>query len=310
MTEKIDSNPFHFIYGLEYYLKWKYSADDYRVKTIEKHKKWFIHNNFFRLKDLLEIELDRGRIDKSTQFLKILLNQFIDYKVDTRKHLEYICHTIDDDLLKELSKFSLLHKDQNVNDFLSVGQIESKIWLIEVLQKIPSLHYNKIAIYGCWFGFLVPFLIEILGSSLIRGFDIDVNSYYRSDQYLYQYVTNNWQYKAVLQDVNEIYVNNYNELNYTTQNLDNLDIQEINKFDLIINTSSEHMSDKWIQNFKKDQIILIQTNNMNHLTEHVNCCESLDHAVGKYSKYGEIIWAGSKTMITDYERYMIILKKV
>lgn len=307
MTEDVSNNPFHFIYGLEYYLKWKYSADDYRVKTIEKHKKWFIHNNFFRLKDLLEIELDRGRIDKSTQFLKILLNQFIDYKVDTRKHLQYICHTIDDKFLKDLSIFSLYHKDQNVNDFLSVGQVESKIWLIEVLQKFSYLNFTKIAIYGCWYGFLVPFFIEILKTKFIRGFDIDVNSYYRSEQYLAQYVSNNWQYKAVLQDVNEIHVNN-NELCYTTRNIDNLDIQEINKFDLIVNTSSEHMSDQWITNFKKDQIILIQTNNMNHLEEHINCCESLDYAIEKYSKYGEIIWAGSKTMVTDYERYMIILK--
>ena len=237
-----------------------------------------------------------------------MLNQFIDYKVDTRKHLQYICHTIDDKFLKDLSIFSLYHKDQNVNDFLSIGQVESKIWLIEVLQKFSYLNFTKIAIYGCWYGFLVPFFIEILQTEFIRGFDIDVNSYYRSEQYLAQYVSNNWQYKAVLQDVNEIYVNNNNELCYTTRNLDNLDIQEINKFNLIVNTSSEHMSDKWIQNLKKEQIILVQTNNMNHLKEHINCCTSLDHAIEKYSKYGEIIWSGSKTMVTDYERYMIIFK--
>lgn len=306
--KQVTDNKFHFIYGLEYYLKWKYGKNDYRFDVIQKHKNWFLHTNYYCLYDLINIEINRGRLDKTDNFLKLLLNKKLNYNVDTRKLLEYICYTIDDEFLRELSIFSISFNNINVNDFLSKGQVESKTWIIDVLKNEVNLNINNIAIYGCWYGFLAGLLFKEIATDLIRGFDINTKTTYRADVFLQNYVNKNWKFKAIFSDVNELFVDSKNQVHYSCHNAFQENILEIKEFSLIINTSAEHMSDQWIKNFQKDQTILIQTNNMNHLEEHINCCESLDHAIEKYSKYGEIIWAGSKTMVTDYERYMIILK--
>jgi len=301
---------FHYIYGLRYYLNWKYGADDYRLDVIKNHKEWFIEKNWYSFLELLKTEIKRGYVKKSDNFLKILLNQEVEYEVDTRKHLEYISHTIDDEFIKSLSKFSLTFKGVNINDFLSVGQVESKIWLLETLQSLELMSkLRHIAIFGCWYNFLASFLFTIQNVQLIRGFDIDAKTCYKADVNLQNYVNNNWQYKSVAQNINDIVVKpDTTEIKYYIRNQQNEKIEENTNFDLIINTSSEHMSDDWILKLPSKQLILIQTNNMFDLPEHINCCENLDEAIKKYSAYGNIVWYGEKTMVTDYNRFMLIIE--
>ena len=300
----------HFIYGIEEYLNWKYDSDDYRNKNIALHKNWFLHDDYYALQKLLLIEIKRGYFDLSEDFVKIIFHKVNNATyLNTRRVFRYICHTIQDSYLQDISKFTIQFSKIDFNDFLSRGQIESKIWLIDTIKMLfKDNNLGNVAVLGCWYNFLGALLFDLFDVKKIRGFDIDPTVTYFSDMLLEKYVHQDWKYKCVNLNVEDLQFKD-GMLKYHVTSLSNKIIKEITNFDIFINTSSEHMSDKWIKSIPKDKIIILQTNNMNSLEEHINCCESLDHAVEKYSKYGKIIWAGSKVMITDYERYMIFLKR-
>lgn len=300
----------HFIYGIEEYLNWKYDSDDYRNKNIALHKNWFLHDDLYALQKLLLIEIKRGYFDLSEDFIKILFHKVNKATyLNTRKVFRYICHTIQDTYLQDISKFAIRFKAIDLNDFFSRGQIESKIWLIDTLRMVfKDNNLGNVAILGCWYNFLGALLLELFDVKKIRGFDIDPTTVYFSDMLLEEYVKQDWKYKCVCLDVNNLVFKN-DMMKYHVRNLSNELIKEVTNFELFINTSSEHMDDTWIELIPKGKVIILQTNNMTGLEEHINCCESLDYAIEKYSKYGEILWAGSKVMVTDYERYMIFLRR-
>ena len=308
--ERVANNKFHFIYGLEQYINWKYGKNNDRCTILQFFKKWYCNKDYYALRNLIIEEVKRGYTEQSKEFINNLLFNFLDHKIYTRLQLKHIAHTLNDPFCSSLAKFAIFFPDINLDNYLSKGQIESKIWLLDTLQSHEFFtNVEKIAIFGCWYNFLGSFLLEEYHLDMIRGFDIDADACYKADINLEKYVNNNWNYKSCILDVNNIEViKKSNIVRYWIQNAHGSDILEETIFDLIINTSCEHMLDTWLTKLGQGQKVLLQTNNMKHLEEHINCCESLDHAIEKYGKYGEIIWAGSKTMVTDYERYMIILK--
>jgi len=174
------------------------------------------------------------------------------------------------------------------SDSFSHGQIVSKLWLCQQLE--PFLHDVKnIAILGCWYNIL-GFMLKVRGYDFnITGYDIDSTALVVSDR-----VCDTWcldgSIKHLVADVNEI-------------NLDD--------FDLVINTSSEHMSSQWFDRIRSGAIVCVQSSDIDDPKWPWLVCNPSDSLKTFCNRYqlSQQLFVGSKSFdygYLVYDRFMII----
>ena len=113
-----------------------------------------------------------------------------------------------------------------------------------------------------------------------------------------------------MQDVSQLIpLGSSGKIKYSIINDFNQKISETKKFDIIINTSAEHMDNKWFENLRKDQIVCVQTNNMHDIEGHINTFSSYEEAKEHYRNLGQILWAGKQLLMGSDERYMFMLRR-
>jgi hypothetical protein len=176
-------------------------------------------------------------------------------------------------------------------DAFSSGQVGSKIWLCEELEKLKWTS-NLTYIYGGWYG-VTAFLLLSRGKfkvKKIRSLDLDPSCQPVADMINENWVIDDWKFKAFTQDCNSF---------------------EGQYGDLIINTSTEHFdSMEWFNRLPKDTRVVLQGNNMPH-DDHVVHNETLDDFIDQFS-LSSVEFAGTKEFIYPtwkFSRFMIIGKK-
>jgi hypothetical protein len=185
------------------------------------------------------------------------------------------------------SKNMSFHIDK---DAFSNGQIGSKLWLCEEIEKLFS-SMDCVWIYGGWYG-LSAFLLRSrnnLEIGRIASYDIDPSCKPIADMINENWVYNDWQFKAFTEDCNTLEPTRGNP-------------------DLIINTSTEHFETlDWWNNIPEGIVVALQGNNMPH-DDHVVHTETLTQFLEQY-KFKEILFSGEKTFkYPDWEftRFMTI----
>ena len=173
---------------------------------------------------------------------------------------------------------------------ISPDQIKCKTWLVQELLNIPFKR-PVVQLYGGWFGFpLIDFLEEHFELSKVENIDLDPLAIFTFKMYR--------KHKKLSRSK---YIKNNNSIISNTI----LDKEA----DLVINTSCEHMPDLPIliknKKYKKTCVFVLQSNNMDYLEEHTNCCTSEDHLIEK-SRLSHILYKGKKLMENGFERYMVI----
>lgn len=173
-------------------------------------------------------------------------------------------------------------------DAFSSGQVSSKIWLCEELEKTgwtSELTY----VYGGWHGIL-PFILLSRGKfqvNKIRSLDIDSSCEAVADMINENWVWQEWKFKAFTQDCNNF---------------------EGQYGDLVINTSTEHFdSMQWFERLPKGTRIVVQGNNMPH-DDHIICSNTLDDFVNQFS-LSNITYKGKLSFVYptwSFDRYMVI----
>lgn len=198
------------------------------------------------------------------------------------------------------------YPDCDIFGSLSPNQISSKIWLIENLTKICNkleTTNHKIEIVGSWYGYpLIEYLKNNISIEKIECWDIDKEARMIAKKYI------------------EIF-NNDNTFVYSKNYWHHL--RTASEATILINTSSEHMVEsfyqvtgKWDVFYHKKPIIVIQSNNMYHIDEHINCVESEEELIDKH-KIREVLYSGSQNIVewhnekieeSKYKRFMVIGK--
>lgn len=173
-------------------------------------------------------------------------------------------------------------------DAFSSGQIGSKLWLCEELEKLFD-RIDSIWIYGGWYG-LAAFLLRSRNNiqiGQIRSYDKDQICEEIADIINENWVIDDWKFKAVTADCNHMNPKN---------------------IDLIINTSTEHFDGiSWFIKIPKGTVVALQGNNMPH-DDHVIKSNSLKDFLNKY-QLSDILFAGEKTFTYPewkFTRYMVI----
>jgi len=175
---------------------------------------------------------------------------------------------------------------------LGPDQMKCKYWLVDTLAfAAPDLEKGYIQLYGGWNGFpLVDMLAEIYDIKRCENIDIDEMALYTYNRYVNLKNLSTDIYFGRNEDASTPHGRDYN-------------------MDLVINTSSEHMPDlpELIKdkNYRDSCVFALQSNNMDHLDEHINCSESEEHLVKK-SGLSQILYSGTQVMSNGYERYMVI----
>jgi len=198
------------------------------------------------------------------------------------------------------------HPNCKIFESLSPNQISSKQWMIDELKKHISNDTNhKIEIVGSWYGFpLIEYLQDNIDIEKIECWDIDKEARIITKQY----------------------INIFNHSNIHIYDKDYWKHQRNgSECNLLINSSSEHMNNTFADmsvmhkknNFYvNNPIVVIQSNNMKHLPEHINCVDSQDELINKhkinrvlYSGEIDIVeWEGVKIKKSNHKRFMVIGK--
>lgn len=186
-------------------------------------------------------------------------------------------------------KFTEQHLSMNeLRDALSDGQLYSKTWLVEELSKriesgeIPSKEKYKVAVLGGWIGLLslMMFTWELPVSVVSIDFDLRVNI-------IAEKINWGFDFKTMMKDMNTV---------------------DYSDFDIIINTSSEHIEDipKWRAAIPAGKVLIVQNNNFEEGDGHVSTVDSSNQLRSKLD-LSAVYYEGTRKF-PQYNRFMIIGK--
>ncbi len=182
----------------------------------------------------------------------------------------------------------------------SHGQIHSKLWLCEEIEKHITKPCN-VAILGCWYNIL-GFMMVTRNKDLynyIDGIDLNQDAITIANK-----ICDAWM------------INDDQKIKNQCYHVSNI---EFYNYDFIINTSCEDMtSNKWYENIWDNKIVCLQTNNLTQeqVSKYqgwniVNPNPTIEVFKNKYPMK-EILFEGKKDFDygdLKYSRYMLIGKK-
>lgn len=160
------------------------------------------------------------------------------------------------------------------------SQIQSKTKLVDEICNF-DMNWNHILVLGSWNSVLLYELFsEQANVSWFDFLDIDPVCHRHRDAYF------------GLHNMRK---------NYSNLIMDATEFSDFSKYDLIINTSCEHMKDIPAIN---GPLYALQSNNNTSIKEHINCVNS-SKALAKQNNITDIRYHGT-IEIADYERYTVI----
>jgi len=163
---------------------------------------------------------------------------------------------------------------------LRPNQIICKKWLVEEICNI-KMKWNKVLVLGSWNSVLLYELFSTYGEVTWFDFvDIDETVHKHRDLYF---------------EINNI------QKNYNSIVMDATEFSDHKSYDLIINTSCEHMHDIPAV---YGPTYALQSNNYTTIPEHINCVES-DLQLAKKNNITRILYSSS-CKLSNYDRFMTI----
>lgn len=167
-------------------------------------------------------------------------------------------------------------------DSLSPGQIYSKLKAIEVLEQ-HKLKFDRALFIGQWHGLLPHMMHE---SGLINSaVGIELSETWSS---ISHHVNKGWNWTS------------------TQGNINDPEVWRDQRPELVVNTSSEHMSFEWMQFVPDDTVVLLQSSNY-QILEHCNTVNSLNELIEK-SKLSKVIESKEQDFEV-YKRFTVLGKK-
>jgi len=199
----------------------------------------------------------------------------------------------------------LKNDDTFDKDCISRGQLKSKLWLINELQKIDK-NLGTVFLCAGWYATLATLLFESpIKLEKIRSFDIDDSCITIAETFNKPWFVDAWKFKAIKQDIMDINYDSHVWQFWSNKN-NRMSKPITDKPDTIINTSCEHIHkfDEWYDKIPKGKLVILQGNDYFELNEHVNCSEDQD-SFSEKSPMSETLYLGTLNC-EKYKRFMKI----
>ena len=223
-------------------------------------------------------------------------------------------------------------KVPDLNDFFSKGQVQSKLWMIRELSKVVEGSLGNVVFYGGWYNFPAHFLFQNFKVGKIYSLDLNEETVEPSKKLCYNETLDN-RFVPMATDVNKLQwrekglwhidnekrnkqIQEWHDANdeklqqgiITEQDkqtaYDNFGWRHINDFNMVINTSCEHMDNTWYENLPAGTFVVLHQNDYFENEQHSNCCKDLEEVKSKYPM-SEIYYEGE--LDTNlYNRFMLI----
>lgn len=160
------------------------------------------------------------------------------------------------------------------------GQIKSKSWLVDEVCNF-NMEWNNVLVLGSWNSILLWELFNEQAKVTWFDFvDTDPTCHYHRDLYFEQ---------------NEL------KKNYSNIIMDATEFSDHKSYDLIINTSCEHMKDIPAVN---GPLYALQSNNQFDLEEHINCVKSPEQ-LATQNRITDVRYKGELDL-NNKKRFMVI----
>jgi hypothetical protein len=271
------SNNKQIVYGLEKYFNF---VNDKLKESYIRHLIDLQHhedvNRPWALKEAIRFDYEhlpkQGRDDR--------INTYTSICVDCNLNIESTVYLLSNAFPEDSFCIKLAHlqsqgKELLLGSIFSRTQVLSKIWLGETIAKFQN-HFNNVLLLGGWTTHHSLFFKDIKVDNL---FSIDIDESINETAKIFN--------PAVVIDNSDVIVA-FNRLD--------------RDFDLIINTSAEHMSMDWFNSIKPGTPVLIQSNNMDD-PDHINNSIHLGEFLRKYP-VSKTYFRGEYNF-DNYSRFMV-----
>jgi len=257
--------------------------------------------NFFDNQEDFLVTRELGKVYTEEDFESALLSAYVKILYMKARYSNSLIRAINDYIKKGYDQ-SIIH------DAMSRSQMKSKIWLVDELIKIKPT-FSNVAVMAGWFGQLKFIFDNKLSFEKMRIIELDKVACEVSDYVFNLPELENYKIKSVNASVNELTLHK-NGYEWDVENF-----KEGTKYgekflpNLIINTSAEHMTEEWFHQIRfkeleSNPIVVVQSNNLFDIPEHVNCVHSVDHMKKKFPMK-EILFEG-ELQLKGYKRVMLI----
>lgn len=178
-----------------------------------------------------------------------------------------------------------LHMLKLSGDFLSKGQLSSKIWLMNLLNLTRHIYTpseSNICVAASWVGILPYMICKASIHTKVTGIDIDPTCEHVAKTFN--------KYNKYVHKVNDIFNEKYDDYN------------------LIINTSTEHFDlNSWLDIIPKGKPLILQNTDLKDPT-HINAHDTIDSFIFSI-KQKIIVHKSMELVLPNYKRYMVYATK-
>ena len=181
-----------------------------------------------------------------------------------------------------------LFRFKDVLDSFSEGQLVSKHWAVEELNKLINDSHEECIVIGSWHGLFSHMLAESGFKGKIINIELDK-------------VCNDIARRLKIYD-NIIFklgdgIELFHELNYANK--------------ILVCTACEHIDAEelsfTLQQKHENMIVCLQSNNYYEVDSHINCHDTLEDFI-KSLPLKNILYSGTKNHKNKYDRFMVIAK--
>ena len=286
--------------------------DELRKSVIEEN----LHSIFRILGEYDTEELRKAVIEKNMHSIFRLINDEDLRKLiledNTWKLWTILEKYVDTQFISAFKNFSVNNIEID-KDCFSRGQLQSKLWLINELQKL-NVDLGTVFLCAGWYATLAVMLFESgIKVDKIRSFDIDPRCATIAETFNKKWFMNDWQFKASTIDIMDFEWSetpapsdgSIGNFYYNTDASAKL-VQMKDKPNTIINTSCEHIPNfaNWYDKIPDGKLVVLQSNNYYEVEEHVNCVKDIKEFSNMARMTGPL-YAG-ELELPKYKRFMLI----
>lgn len=252
------------VYGLEKYFNY---TNDIVKENFVKHLINMQHHDeidkSWALKEFIAFDYENLPNDKRSDRLNIYASISVHRNLNIELTILLLNYAFNrDNFCELLSKLFVRGKEDLLASIFSRTQMLSKMWIGDTLSKFKN-KFDKVLLLGGWTTHHTLFFKNIKINQL---YSVDIDANINEDAKLFNpaVIIDNSNVSSVIDNQGNI------KINGNTQ-----------EFDLVINTSAEHMDLDWYSKIKPGTLVLIQSNNMDD-TDHINKSAHLGEFLRKY----------------------------
>ena len=300
---------YHWLYGLDEYYSFTEQASEWEIL-----RKALMNNNYYRIRDVILRFFEDGHEMPEYLVRRGMLNVlFKENMQDVKISPQMVANTIDrymkdDKFITAICRFIKYWAGDgaegavmpDLNDFLSRGQVKSKLWLVTELAKVVDGSLGNVLFYGGWYNFSAHFLFSQFEVNKIYSLDVNRDVIDPSKR-LYPDEVEQDRFLPKSVDVNKIV---WDGKKTTVPSDSGRHWELCNETHLVINTSCEHMDNTWFENIPSGTMVVLHTNDYFENEQHLNCCRDLEEVKRKYPMQSIMYEGELDTQL--YNRFMLI----